>query len=275
MRRKKWPQVHTHTSTYTPLIPSDFQIKLECSLTSVQVCVCLETITWHASPLLPKNQEAPYRSCHHLSLSLYCLFSCTCPPPHTHTHLKQTLSLFNPFHLISCPRSFAPANFLIVYISGNISDLRFSSFRLCLAVGFIPIIIKSTRGASLGFRCPFRQPHHSPPRFRRRKLSAGSDGVRWQEGTPAWHSSHEFHIISGTLEVLEQRKHTHNTNSKTAPLNSSRSQTRPEWEPVPSQDNIRPYNVDAEEPRNNSSFPSWSQHPANSGYRWQQEESSS
>lgn len=24
------------------------------------------------------------------------------------------------------------------------------------------------------------------------------------------HSSYEFHIISGTLEVLEQRKHTHN-----------------------------------------------------------------
>lgn len=85
VRRKKWPQVHKHTSTYTPLIPSDFQIELECSLTSVQVCVCLETITWHASPLLPKNQEAPYRSCHHLSLSLYCLFSCTCSPPDTHT----------------------------------------------------------------------------------------------------------------------------------------------------------------------------------------------
>lgn len=113
-----------------------------------------------------------------LSFSLLPFFMHMSPPPHTHTHLKQTLSLFNPFHLISCPRSFAPANFLIIYISGNISDLRFSSFRLCLAVGFIPIIIKSTRGASLGFRCPFRQPHHSPPRFRRRKLSAGSDGVR-------------------------------------------------------------------------------------------------
>lgn len=86
VRRKKWPQVYTHTSTYTPLIPSDFQIELECRLTSVQVCVCLETITWHASPLLPKNREAPYRSCHHLSLSLYCLFSCTCSPPTFKAH---------------------------------------------------------------------------------------------------------------------------------------------------------------------------------------------
>lgn len=86
--KEKWPEVYTHTSTYTPLIPSDFQIELECRLTSVQlcVCVCLETITWHASPLLPKNQEAPYRSCHHLPLSLYCLFSCRCFPPTFKAH---------------------------------------------------------------------------------------------------------------------------------------------------------------------------------------------
>lgn len=52
----------------------------------------------------------------------------------------------------------------------------------------------------------------SPWRPRCRKLNAGSDRVRWREGPAVQHFSHEFHIISGTLEVLKW-KHTHNAHT--------------------------------------------------------------